>query len=89
MSHDSESFVEMCVIWEQYSKRPWRFLDIAAYYGNVELVQFLIYKGANVNAKNNAGKTPLDLAREEENTVLIKYRARHTIIESVSNNINN
>jgi len=40
---------------------------------NDEIIRFLVSHGADVNAKNNNGKTPLDLAKEKENTVVVKY----------------
>jgi len=37
-------------------------LHAAAYYGNLEIVKFLIEKGADINAKNKHGQTPRDVA---------------------------
>ncbi len=37
-------------------------LHAAAYYGNLEIVKFLIEKGADMNAKNKHGQTPRDVA---------------------------
>jgi len=37
-------------------------LDYAAEHGHKEVVQLLITKGADINAKNNNGQTPLDIA---------------------------
>ena len=38
----------------------------------VDIVKFLVSQSANVRAKNNDGKTPLDLA-EEDKTETIKF----------------
>jgi ankyrin repeat protein len=46
---------------------------MAAMSGNVEVVQFLISKGADVNAKDNNGNTPLDYATISGNTAVIRY----------------
>jgi len=37
----------------------------AAFAGNVELVNLLLEKGADPNARNGEGKTPLTFAREK------------------------
>ena len=37
-------------------------LHAAAYFGNLEIVEFLIEKGADINAKNKHGQTPRDVA---------------------------
>ena len=34
--------------------------------GNLEIVKYLVEKGANVNIKDNHGRTALDLAETEE-----------------------
>jgi len=39
--------------------------------GNKEVAELLILKGANVNTKNNLGKTPLDCAKENEKFEII------------------
>ena len=39
-------------------------LHKAAFWGNTEIIEFLIAKGAEVNVKNKDGKTPLDWAIE-------------------------
>ena len=36
------------------------------------LTELLIAKGANINAKNNAGRTPLDLAKQRGNTEIVE-----------------
>jgi ankyrin repeat protein len=47
--------------------RGWTPLHYAAYRGHKEIAELLIAKGANVNAKNNVGDTPLDLATHLSN----------------------
>jgi len=43
----------------------WALLHYAVHYGNLDMVSFLIDKGANVEIKSKEGKTPLHLAVEE------------------------
>ena len=38
----------------------------ASYNGHLKIVKFLIENGADINIKNNDGKTALDLAKTEE-----------------------
>ena len=40
-------------------------MHIAAYFGHVEIVKLLLERGANPNAKNNIGRTPLHYAAQE------------------------
>ncbi len=46
-------------------------LRYAVIIGNLEVIKFLIDKGANIHAKDNKGRTPLDLAREGGNTEVV------------------
>lgn len=46
-------------------------LRYAVIIGNLEAIKFLIDKGANIHAKDNEGRTPLDLAREGGNTEVV------------------
>jgi len=46
-------------------------LFLAAYNGNKEIVEILISGGADVNVKNNDGKTPLTIAGEEGYTEIV------------------
>jgi len=41
--------------------------------GNLELVKFLVSQGADVNAKDEYGRTPLDIAKEANETEVVKY----------------
>ena len=38
----------------------------ASYNGHLEIVKFLIENGADINIKNNDGKTALDFAEEND-----------------------
>ena len=37
-------------------------LHIASYYGQTEVVKYLVSKGANKNAKDHNGQTPYDIS---------------------------
>jgi ankyrin repeat protein len=43
-------------------------LHIAVKHGNMEMVKFLLNNGADLGLVNGSGKTPYDIAREENNT---------------------
>ncbi|WP_264686539.1 ankyrin repeat domain-containing protein [Wolbachia endosymbiont (group B) of Rhopobota naevana] len=43
----------------------WALLHYAVHYGNLDMVSFLVDKGANVEIRSKEGKTPLYLAVEE------------------------
>jgi len=47
-------------------------LMYAAYKGNIEIVSYLIAKGADVNAKDDQGNSVLTAAKQSENKDLIK-----------------
>ena len=56
-------------------------LHFTAYYGHKEIVELLIAKGADVNAKNDWGWTPLDWAiqlNEPETTDLLRKHGGKT-----------
>lgn len=52
-------------------KDGYTLLRCAVIIGNLEVIKFLIDKGANIHAKDNKGRTPLDLARERGNTEVV------------------
>jgi len=55
---------EYLLNWELY---------IALYYGHIEIAEFLIGKGANINAINKDGDTPLHIAVKEGNKKIAKF----------------
>ena len=57
----------VCVVCWDWTKNDdgWTPLHKAAYEGYREIVELLIAKGADVNAKMEDGDTPLDLAEDE------------------------
>ena len=52
-------------------------LHMAAYWGQSEMIKFLLSKGADINAVNNAGRTPLYLAAYRDH-----YTACDVLIEN-------
>lgn len=51
-------------------------LHYAAHSGkSLELVQLLVKKGANINARNKDGKRPIDLARQNRRDDIAKWLA--------------
>ena len=56
----------------------WTPLHKAAYEGYREIVELLIAKGANVNAKNKYGTTPLDMANDRETADLLRKHGGKT-----------
>jgi len=52
-------------------------LHRAAWYGRKEIVVLLIAKGADVNAKDNDGETPLDSANKNGRTEIADLLRKH------------
>ena len=63
--------------------------DFAVFYDNICGLKFLLSKGANVNVRNKAGRTPLEIAISKENVeagkLLLDYGAN---IHSQVRNLN-
>ncbi len=59
----------------------WTPLHWAASRGHKEIVELLIAKGANVNAKNKYGTTPLDMANDRETADLLRKHGGKTAEE--------
>lgn len=55
-----EDFLQKCAWWHSFSEAT--LLHVAAFHGNLEIVQVLVEKGANINSKTKEGETPLDMA---------------------------
>ncbi len=49
-------------------------LHLASIHGHLEVVQYLIEKGAEVNAKDCNGKTALHLASEQNTDEALRYQ---------------
>ena len=49
-------------------------LHLAALHGNTEVVDFLLKKEADPNAKDEYGQTPLDRAKNEEIKQLLRAK---------------
>ena len=52
-------------------------MHFAAYYGHEEIVELLISKGADVNAKRSNGATPLDAAIKNKHTEIAALLRKH------------
>jgi len=52
-------------------------LHDAAYRGHKEIVELLIDAGADVNAKNNSGETPLDMGIQLKQTEIADLLRKH------------
>lgn len=55
----------------------WSPLHTAAYHGNQSVVELLIQKGLNKDARSIDGKTPYNLANEEKKTDVANYLLAH------------
>ena len=59
----------------------WTALLFAAVNGDVELVEYLILHGANVNHTSNEGSTALSLARQEKYEELVSLLKKHGALD--------
>jgi Ankyrin repeats (3 copies) len=59
------------------SSRGFTPLHRASRFGRIEIVRLLIEHGANVEAKDDEGRTPLDWARGEQREEIIKLLSEH------------
>ena len=59
----------------------WTALHFAAINGDIELVEYLILKGANVNHTSNEGSTALSLARQEKYEELVSLLKEHGALD--------
>ncbi|MGB5013267.1 MAG: ankyrin repeat domain-containing protein, partial [Pyrinomonadaceae bacterium] len=59
------------------SNNQWTLLHNAVSYSNKEAVELLIAKGADINAKNKDGKTPLQLAIDSKNKEIAELLKKH------------
>ena len=66
MLASSEGHLEMVKLLVENGANYTNALRLASREGHLEVVKYLIEKGADVNAKDNEGKTALDLADTEE-----------------------
>ena len=56
----------------------WTPLHEVAFYGHKETAELLIAKGADVNAKDDDGETPLDIATDEKQTEIADLLRKHS-----------
>ena len=54
-----------------------RFLLNASHNGHLNIVEFLVSHGANVNAKNNNNETPLHIAWKNGHKDIVEYLVSH------------
>jgi len=55
----------------------WTPLHTAASWGRMKMAEYLLAKGAKVNASDNAGMTPLDVAMSENQHAMADYLRAH------------
>jgi len=59
----------------------WTALLFASVNGDVELADYLISQGANVNHTSNEGSTALSLARQEKDEALVSFLKEHGALD--------
>lgn len=59
----------------------WTALLFAAVSGDIELAEYLISKGANVNHTSNEGSTALSLARQEKYEAMVSLLKKHGALD--------
>ncbi|MFC2094528.1 ankyrin repeat domain-containing protein, partial [Bacteroidota bacterium] len=59
----------------------WTALLFATINGNIQLAEYLILKGANVNHTSNEGSTALSLARQEKYEELVSLLKKHGALD--------
>jgi len=65
--------LKVSTIIEKKAKYGWRPLHFAANNGHVDVVRFLLEKGANVNAQDHRGRTPLHLAALDGHVDVVRF----------------
>ena len=76
---DLESLMT-CLRDEQHVNKvynyKWTLLHFAAHHGHLEIVECLVQHGANIEACNSKGKTPVAIASQEGYLDIVKYLMR-------------
>lgn len=71
------------------NENGWNALQTASYNGNINIIEYLIANGANINAQDKNGNTPLILAclnkQKDAAELLISLKADLTIINKAKN----
>ncbi|VDD88128.1 unnamed protein product [Enterobius vermicularis] len=66
----AKTFQALISFWMK--EREMTALHWAAFNGYFDVVKYLVEAGANVDAKNSKGETPLDIARKKAHTNIIE-----------------